>query len=51
MTTASATTFAENWITSWNTHNLDEILSHYSDDIEVTTPMIKMALGEETGTL
>lgn len=36
---------------AWNSHNLDEILSHYTDDIEITTPMIKMALGSGDGTL
>lgn len=43
--------FAEKWINSWNSHNLDDILSHYSDDVEITTPMIKLALGIEKGTL
>ncbi|KAA5536716.1 nuclear transport factor 2 family protein [Taibaiella lutea] len=43
--------FAEEWISSWNSHDLDVILSHYSDDIEVTTPMIRMAAGIESGTL
>lgn len=43
--------FAKAWINSWNSHDLEDILSHYSDDIEVTTPMIKMAIGLESGTL
>lgn len=43
--------FANDWIESWNSHDLDRILSHYSDDFEITTPMIKVALGIETGTL
>ncbi|MCA0335102.1 MAG: nuclear transport factor 2 family protein [Bacteroidetes bacterium] len=43
--------FANDWIKSWNSHNLDDILSHYSEDIEVTTPMIKLALGLENGML
>ena len=43
--------FAEKWIKSWNSHDLDDILSHYTDDFEITTPMIKMALGIDTGTL
>lgn len=43
--------FAEAWIRSWNSHNLDDILSHYADDIEVNTPMIKMALGSDDGML
>ena len=42
---------AEEWIHSWNTHNLEGILSHYSDDIEITTPMIKLALGVDNGSL
>ncbi len=43
--------FAERWIKSWNSHDLDNILSHYTDDFEITTLMIKMALGLDTGTL
>lgn len=51
MTTLFATEFSKEWIDAWNSHNLAEILSHYSDDIEITTPMIRMALGENSGTL
>lgn len=47
----NSTKFAEQWIKSWNSHDLNEILSHYSDDIEITTPMIKLATGEDSGTL
>ncbi len=43
--------FAAEWIESWNSHDLDRILSHYADDIEVTTPMIKTAMGIDSGTL
>ena len=43
--------FADEWIRAWNSHDLNKILSHYSDDFEITTPMIKMALGIDTGTL
>ena len=43
--------FADEWIESWNSHDLDRILSHYTDDFEIITPMIKVALGIETGTL
>ena len=37
--------FATAWIASWNSHNLEDILSHYADDIEITTPMIRLATG------
>jgi hypothetical protein len=42
---------AEEWIAAWNAHDLDRVLAHYRDDIELTTPMIRLALGIETGTL
>lgn len=43
--------FAEEWIESWNSHDLDDIMKHYSEDIEITTPMIKLAAGIESGLL
>ena len=43
--------FAEEWIRAWNSHDLDMIMSHYSDDCEITTPMIKTALGIDSGSL
>ncbi len=43
--------FAEEWIRAWNSHDLDKILDHYSDDFEITSPMIRTVLGVESGTL
>ena len=43
--------FAEEWIESWNSHDLEDIMKHYSEDIEITTPMIKLAVGIESGSL
>lgn len=43
--------FAEEWINAWNSHDLDKILFHYADDIEVTTPMITLATGGKENTL
>jgi len=47
----NAREFAAEWIAAWNSHDLDRILEHYSDDFEITTPMIKMAMGVDTGCL
>ena len=47
----NAAKFAQEWIDAWNSHDLSRILAHYRDDFEITTPMIKMALGGDTGTL
>ncbi|AQW90315.1 MULTISPECIES: nuclear transport factor 2 family protein [Elizabethkingia] len=48
---SKAQQFAKTWIEAWNSHDMNAILSHYSEDIEITTPMIKMALGEGDGSL
>ncbi len=51
MNTDQLKKFAHDWISAWNSHDLDRILEHYTDDFEITTPMIKIAMGVETGTL
>jgi len=43
--------FAADWIDSWNSHDLDRILSHYTDDFEMTSPIIIKVTGEPSGTL
>lgn len=47
----NAKDFATEWIDAWNSHDLDNILKHYSDDFEITTPMIKTVMGVESGIL
>lgn len=43
--------FAYDWIDSWNAHDLDRILSHYSDEIEFTSPFVVQILKDPTGTI
>lgn len=43
--------FAADWIDSWNTHNLPRVLAHYSDDFEMTSPIIIRVVNEPTGRL
>ena len=45
MTEAEAQEFAMEWIASWNSHDLDRILSHYADDVEVVSPLVEAILG------
>ncbi|TDW51491.1 SnoaL-like protein [Flavobacterium sp. 270] len=47
----NANKFAEEWIKSWNSHDLEDVMKHYTDDLEITTPMIKLAGGIESGSL
>lgn len=51
MEKAFAEHFAEDWIASWNAHDLDRILSHYADDFEMSSPRIVQLAGEPSGTL
>ena len=43
--------FAREWERAWNAHDLEEILSHYSEDFQMTSPFISTAMDEATGTL
>jgi hypothetical protein len=43
--------FAEEWIDSWNAHDLPRILSHYSEDFEMSSPKIITIAGEPSGKL
>lgn len=43
--------FAAEWIAAWNSHDLPRILSHYTEDFEMSSPYIAQIAGEASGTL
>lgn len=45
MTEADAQEFAGAWIAAWNSHDLDRILEHYTEDAEVTSPLVETYVG------
>ena len=45
MTQEEATTLANHWIASWNSHDLTAIMSHYDDAVELTSPVAARLLG------
>ena len=51
LTKTDAETFAAEWIATWNSHDLDRILAHYTDDFEFASPVIVQVVGEPTGVL
>ncbi|MES2489464.1 MAG: nuclear transport factor 2 family protein [Pseudomonadota bacterium] len=51
MNAEQANALAQSWIAAWNAHDLPRILSHYSDDFEMTSPYIAQITGEVSGTL
>jgi hypothetical protein len=45
MTDDEALLIARGWVAAWNSHDIDRILSHYSDSIELTSPLVSRILG------
>jgi len=46
-----AKNFAQEWVNSWNSRDLERILLHYADDFQMTSPFIVTMMHEPTGTL
>lgn len=51
MTKEQAETLMQSWVAAWNAHDLPRVLSHYTDDFEMTSPYIVQLTGEVSGTL
>jgi ketosteroid isomerase-like protein len=49
MDLATAERFAAAWAEDWNSHDLERILSHYTDDIVFASPKIVELLGDPSG--
>jgi len=43
--------FSKEWIESWNSHDLDRILLHYSEDFTMSSPYIAQITSEASGSL
>lgn len=51
MTQREAARFAREWIEAWNARDVERVLSHYTDDFEMSSPFIITIGGEASGTL
>ena len=49
LTQLEAKEFAAEWIDAWNEHNLDRIISHYAENVALTSPVAARVLGEASG--
>ena len=43
--------FAQEWIAGWNSHDLEQVLAHYEEDFEMSSPGIVQLTGEPSGVL
>ena len=41
MKPTNSSTFAGEWVESWNSHNLKSIMAHYSEELQFSSPVIQ----------
>lgn len=49
MTQQEARNLADEWFAAWNAHDLDRILAHYDEAVELTSPAAAQLLGNPDG--
>jgi predicted ester cyclase len=49
VTKDEALNLASHWVAAWNAHDLDSIMTHYEEGIELTSPVAAQLLGTPNG--
>ena len=49
MTRDEAWKLANHWVAAWNAHDLELILTHYEENVELTSPVAAQLLGTPDG--
>jgi ketosteroid isomerase-like protein len=49
VTRDEARNLANHWVAAWNNHDLDAIMAHYEDAVELTSPVAAQLLGTPDG--
>lgn len=49
VTKEEAWKLANDWVAAWNAHALDVIMTHYDDEVELTSPVAAQLLGIPDG--
>jgi predicted ester cyclase len=47
LTKQEAWHLANAWVAAWNAHDLDQIMTHYDDAVELTSPVAAQLLGTD----
>ncbi|MFB6673370.1 nuclear transport factor 2 family protein [Streptomyces sp. NPDC056390] len=42
-----ARAFVDSWVTAWNAHDLEALLSHFADDVTFRSPVAAQLLGND----
>jgi ketosteroid isomerase-like protein len=51
ITKEQANKFANDWVASWNTHDLDRVMSHYDDNVEYYSQFVLKLTDNKSGML
>ena len=51
ITEDKARNLATHWVQAWNSHDLTEIMSHYGEDVVLTSPVAAKILNDSSGTV
>ena len=49
LTKEQAHRLAQEWVEAWNAHDLDQIMAHYEEDVELISPVAAQLLGRSDG--
>ncbi|TMA84405.1 MAG: nuclear transport factor 2 family protein [Deltaproteobacteria bacterium] len=49
LTKEEAHGFAASWLAAWNAHDLDQIMAHYDDDVDLVSPVVVQLLNAPEG--
>jgi ketosteroid isomerase-like protein len=51
LTQVQAHSLAEHWVQAWNAHDLDKIMSHYTENVVLISPVAAKLLDDPSGTV
>lgn len=51
LTESEARAFAADWIAAWNSHDVETILSHYTPEVTLTSPVVAKVINDAAGTV
>ncbi len=49
LTKEQAHRFAQEWVAAWNAHDLDRIMAHYEEEVELISPVAAQLLHQADG--
>ena len=51
MNHSDAVAFADRWLAAWNSHDIEAVLTHFTDDVVFTSPVAAQVVPDSAGVL